>query len=375
MTERNTHVRIDLSRRYGLLHGVRLIVRDSDSIQIGTEPPRTVVLRHAPAESLSVLRHLDGGRAAGQVISDHDADPLVWHELLTRLLALDLLVEAGTDAGWTTPRSAGSRLSAECSALVHRHGARAADRILQARDDALVVIRGSAPPAVAIATGLASAGVGHVHHQPERAPRLPDRRAGATRAPEARRLADGRTPDVAGWRSSVSADRPPTTLRDATDVAAHRRQVSATVKVHAPAAHQCPNLVVLAGRAAPDLGVAASLSRDGIAHLAVQTGIVRAVVGPLVLPGRSSCLSCAHRYRSEADPGWPAVTRTLAEHPIDGPAFLNAAAAALAVGQILDHLDGATRPGTIDGTLEWSSGDVAPRRRTWPIHPYCGCHA
>jgi len=132
--------------------------------------------------------------------------------------------------------------------------------------------------------------------------------------------------------------------------------------------------VVLAGRTMPDLGLAASLSRDGIAHLAVRAGAVRAVVGPLVLPGRSSCLSCAHRYRTEADPGWPAVARTLAEHPADAPAFLSAAVAALAVGQVLDHLDGATRPASIGGTLEWASGDVGPRRRTWPLHPDCGCH-
>lgn len=350
MTERSTALRIDLSRRYGLLHGVRLIVRDHDSIQIGTDPPRTVVLRNAPTESLSLLRQLDGRRAAGQVISDHDGDPLVWHDLLARLLALDLLVDAGidvhtgTDSGHRPPRKTGSRLNTERSALAHRYGARSAERILQARDDSVVVIRGSSTPAIAIAIGLASAGVGHVHHQADRAS----------------------GPNAVRGTSSA--------LRDTTDVAAQLRRVSPSIKVQAPAAHQCPDVVVLAGRTTPDLGVAASLSRDGIAHLAVQAGAVRAVVGPLVLPGRSSCLSCAHRYRAEADPGWPAVARTLAEHPAEAPAFLNAAAAALAVGQVLEYLDGATPPVSIGGTLEWASGDVGPRRRTWPLHPDCGCH-
>ena len=351
MTESNTALRIDLSRRYGLLHGVRLIVRDHESIQIGTDPPRTAVLRHAPPESLSLLRQLDGRRTAGQVISDHGGDPLVWHGLLARLLALDLLVEAGSDTrtdtdgtGHPPPHQTDNRLNTERSALSNRYGARSAERILRARDDAVVVVRGSSTPAVAIAIGLASAGVGHVHHQV-------DRSSGPS-AP----------------RATSSA------LRDGTDVAAQLRRVSSSVKVHAPAAHQCPDMVVLAGRTLPDLGVAASLSRDGIAHLAVQAGTVRAVVGPLVLPGRSSCLSCAHRYRTEADPGWPAVARTLAEHPADAPAFLNATAAALAVGQVLDHLDGATRPVSIGGTLEWACGEVSPRRRTWPLHPDCGCH-
>ena len=344
MTDRDTAVRIDLSRRYGLLHSVRLILRDHDCIQIGTDPPRTVVLRHAPAESLSLLRQLDGRRAAGQVISDHDGDPLVWHDLLARLLALDLLVDAGRDDGRTPRHAAGSRLSSERGALTHRYGTRCADRILQARDDAVVVIRGSSTPAIAIAIGLASAGVGHVHHQADRPP--------------------GRT----ALRAASTA------LRDTTDIAAQLRRVSPSIKVHAPAAHLCPDIVVLAGHTTPDLGVAASLSREGLAHLAVQTGAARAVVGPLVLLGRSSCLSCAHRYRTEADPGWPAVARTLAQHPAEAPAFLNAAAAALAVGQVLEYLDGATRPATIGGTLEWVSGEIGPRRRTWPVHPDCGCH-
>ena len=370
MTQSTAVRGIDFTRRYSLLHGIRLIARDRDSIQIGTDPPRTVVLRHAPTESLSLLRQLDGRRAAGQVISDHDGDPLVWHGLLARLLALDLLVDAGpgdrrpaTDThpdgrGQALPRRAGGQLDTERSALTHRYGARSAERILQARDDAVVVIRGSSTPAIAIAVGLASAGVGHVHHQADR--------------PAGRPLRAHSSAQPSALASTQSA--PSSALRDGTDVAAQLRRVSPSIRVHAPAAHQCPDIVVLAGRTMPDLGLAASLSRDGIAHLAVRAGAVRAVVGPLVLPGRSSCLSCAHRYRTEADPGWPAVARTLAEHPADAPAFLSAAVAALAVGQVLDHLDGATRPASIGGTLEWASGDVGPRRRTWPLHPDCGCH-
>ena len=360
MTQSTAVRGIDFTRRYSLLHGIRLIARDRDSIQIGTDPPRTVVLRHAPTESLSLLRQLDGRRAAGEVISDHDGDPLVWHGLLARLLALDLLVDAGpgdrrtvsepgtatAGGGYPRPRRTGGRLDAERTALTQRYRARTAERILQARDDAVVVIRGSSTPAVAIAIGLASSGVGHVHHQADRPSAV----------------------------SSPGSSSRPSTLREDNDVAGQLRRVSSTIRVHAPAAHQCPDIVVLAGRTIPDLGVAASLSRDGIAHLAVRAGAVRAVVGPLVLPGRSSCLSCAHRYRTEADPGWPAVARTLAEHPADAPAFLNAAVAALAVGQVLEHLDGASRPASIGGTLEWASGDVGPRRRTWPLHPDCGCH-
>lgn len=361
----NRSARIDLTRRYALLPGARVIARGPDAVQIGTDPPRSVVLHRAPRESLGILNRLDGGRSAGEVLSDHDADPLVWNDVLARLLAADLLVDMAVDADvWTAPAGGSGHLSAERTALAHRHGPGAAARMLQARDDALVVVLGSSPVAVGIATGLAAAGVGHIHHQPDRVVVPP------LTAPAAAII----TASVS-WTANALRVRGATALRDTTAVAALLRQVSASVRVHAPAAHQCPTLVVLAGRSPPDLGVAAALSRDRIPHLAVHAGAVRAVVGPLVLPGRSSCLSCAHRHRTDADPGWPTVARTVTDHEIDAPAFLAAAAAALAVGQILDHLDGAACPAAVDGTLEWSCGDTAARRRTWPVHPDCGCHA
>jgi len=54
-------------------------------------------------------------------------------------------------------------------------------------------------------------------------------------------------------------------------------------------------------------------------------------------------------------------------------AFLVSAAAALAVGEVLEHIDGVAMPGTVNGTVEWLSGDLAPRRRSWLRHPGCGC--
>jgi hypothetical protein len=58
-----------------------------------------------------------------------------------------------------------------------------------------------------------------------------------------------------------------------------------------------------------------------------------------------------------------------------GSAVLGSLAAALAAGQVLDHLDGLNAPATLGGTLEWEAGSPAPRRRSWPVHPACGCTA
>ena len=52
--------------------------------------------------------------------------------------------------------------------------------------------------------------------------------------------------------------------------------------------------------------------------------------------------------------------------PHRAPVFLLTAAACLAVGQVLEHVDGICRPSTVNGTLEWRQGD---RRRAGAAGP------
>ena len=338
--------RIDMTRRYTLLSGARLIPRAPDTVQIGTDPPHCVVVMDAPRESLRILGSLDGATPLGQVLTTHDADPLVWSTLLEQLVAADLLVPVEQAERESIPAALGAHLTAERSGLTHRHGHAAASRIMQARDDALVVVRGRLWMAGSILSMLAAAGVGHLHHE-----------TGPSRALSPR----GTAARDAGGPGGVGL------------LGASLREAYPTVRVHPPAAHQHPTLVVLAEGDVPDLGLAAAYTKRRIPHLAVTAGTARAVVGPLVLPGRSSCLSCAHRHRTDIDPGWPAVARQLAQGTSRAPVFLATAAACLAVGQVLDHIDGVVMPSTVNGTLEWRSGDQAPRRRTWEDHPECGC--
>jgi hypothetical protein len=305
------------------------------------------VVMDAPGDSIPVLGCLDGGSTVAQVLLANDADPLVWSSLLGQLVAADLLVPVDQLDRTHIPSVPGGHLAGERSGLAHRHGHAAAVRILQARDDALVVVRGNSPMVAAIATGLAAAGIGHLHHEPTQ-----------------------QTPATPGGQST---QRRGPSARQGSYLSARLRDTYPTVRVHRPAAHQHPTIVVMAGDAVPDLSLAASFVRSHVPHLAVTAGVARTVVGPLVLPGRSSCLSCAHRHRTDADPEWPMVARQLADDPPRTSAFLTTAAACLAVGEVLEHIDGIGKPRTIDGTLEWRSGDPAPRRRSWPAHPECGC--
>jgi bacteriocin biosynthesis cyclodehydratase domain-containing protein len=145
------------------------------------------------------------------------------------------------------------------------------------------------------------------------------------------------------------------------------------VRTDEPAPQLPPAVVVLADENARNRIMAASLALDLIPYLPVATGVARAVVGPLVLPGRTACLACLDRIRQDADPGWQAVADAL-RTGCPGPSpVLAASAAALAAEQVLDHLDAIDRPTSVDATLEWQTGGQRARRRSWFQHPECGC--
>ena len=347
-----TGAALDPDRAYRLAAGVRVRERAGGDIQIGADPPHCLLLRDAPEGSAALLGELAHGVVPRTWWSARGMEPTAWRPVFGHLLAAHLLVPADAAAAPLDSRH-DVHLQGERSALVRRHGGRAAARALQARADALVVVRGSGRLATAVAAQLATAGVGHVHPRPDD---LDLRRERSTTGPP--------RPTVAGGGSAGSA---PDVARR---LVALVRQASPTVRSHAPAAHVPPVLTVLAGDSPVDLGVAAELMHDRLPHLAVHAGPARAVVGPLVLPGRSSCLICALRHRMDADPSWPPEAGCA---PVGGSTVLVQTAAARAVHEALEFVDGLAAPSSVDGTLEWSLDGVGPRRRTWSRHPECGC--
>lgn len=330
--------------RYRLMAGIRLVDRGRD-VQIGLEAPRRVLLRNAPEHALDVLSALDGRRSVSEAVhrAGHpDSDPEWWTEVLAQLSDAGFLDRSQNAAAG----SAAGGPEAERIHLTHRYGAVRADRALARRSDAVVEVRGAGRVACTVAMQLAAVGVGHVHQVPDR----PVRRG-----------------DPLPPLESVPSGRPD---RDA--LADRLRSVSERVVARPSATHQRPTLIVLAADGASDSATAKELVLDGIPHLAVWAGPARAVVGPLVLPGRSSCLWCADLTRTDRDDGWPSVLRTAHRQPEMPPGVLAAGAAVLACAEVLEHLEGQRSPSTVDGTIEWDLVRL-PRRRSWSRHPRCDC--
>jgi hypothetical protein len=142
------------------------------------------------------------------------------------------------------------------------------------------------------------------------------------------------------------------------------------------------DLVVLSDNLIADPHMLRDLHSQGVAHLAVRVRDGVGLVGPLVIPGVTSCLGCADLHRRDRDAAWPAVAAQLRDTVgvADRPTLL--ATAALALSQV-NRVIGAVRgsesgpdpgpPQALNATLEFDvhAGSIVARQ--WPKHPLCSC--
>jgi hypothetical protein len=268
--------------------------------------------------------------------------------------ALEALAEAGylwprptdDDPRGTPPEP---RLAGELAALAVQHGEAAAD-VLRSRRRATVEVHGRSRTAAHVAAILAAAGVGRVHIASD----------GTARLHHA--LPGGLTTADEGDALPAAAER-----------AVHRAAAD-TDTTPLPVGERAQLTVLAVDGPVPDERISALHATDA-PYLAVLLGIDYGVIGPLVLPGLTSCLRCADLHRADRDPAWSSLAVQLTIGRRHGPVSAVAVAtvvAGVAAQQALTFLDGG-EPDCIDGTIELRLPDWRLRRRSWPSHPECGC--
>ncbi|WP_197288638.1 TOMM precursor leader peptide-binding protein [Nocardia sp. NRRL S-836] len=144
-------------------------------------------------------------------------------------------------------------------------------------------------------------------------------------------------------------------------------------------AHQA-DLVVLAATLVPDPSVVSGLMAARTPHMAVRVREGVGIVGPLVLPGRTSCLNCADLHRTDHDPAWPDIAAQLVAKPASSDVLFASGTAALAVVQALESLRyvrGAAQapPPVLNATVELDLVTGVAEKRSWYPHPDCQCSA
>ena len=337
--------------RLALKPGLLPVWRDDDTLQIGIDPRRAVAVSGI-GRTAALIGLLDGSRdreamiaaARGYGITAEAAD-----RLITLLAIAGVLEGFPASALRALPDGLRSRLAPELAttSLAHGDGDGGA-RSLARRSATYVRVYGAGKVGSGIASLLAAAGIGHV------ACRDTGAAFAADLAPAGLCEADIGEPRSAGAARAIRRSAP----EARTDDDARR-----------------PDLAVLAGRHGPEL--AARLMADEVPHLTATAGEAIGVVGPLVIPGRSSCLHCLDLARADRDPAWPLVLAQLMGRELSTPAcdcVLATSVAAQASAQVLAFVDrGGQADAVTNGTLELVLPGWQWRRRTWLPHPGCGC--
>lgn len=130
--------------------------------------------------------------------------------------------------------------------------------------------------------------------------------------------------------------------------------------------------VVVSAALEVDRAVTTGLTQEDHPHLLVRPRASGAVVGPLVVPGQTSCVRCSDLARTRTDPAWPRMLAQLCRTRAEWDPLAADWAAALVTTQVLGHLAGRTVEAAA-ATLELGSVAWTWQRRVWPADPACGC--
>ena len=393
---------------------LRPVWRSDQALQLGLDPDRAVVVDGIDEPIAKTLLGLDGTRTEAEVLAgaaETGLDPDLVGDLLTDLRTAGILAEvtprppsapaadspagsaparpallgaeptrhapadpapAGPDPAGDSPPGEGplvmaswprrspygavgaaGRLGPDLASLSLVPTTRTPFEVVRARRAASIVVHGAGRVGASLATLLAAAGVGQVHVA-DRGPVRPGDVAPAGVA----------AADVDRSRTAAAAEA--------------LRRAAPEIRSTPPAPGRRPDLVVLASTEPVDTTLRTALAGGRVTHLVAGVRETTAVVGPLVLPGRTGCLRCGDLHRADRDPAWPVVAAQLVgirrrrEEPCD--VVLATVAASLAALHCLAHLDG--RPSAATGaSLELSLTDWRLRRRSWPAHPRCDCGA
>lgn len=327
--------------------GRSVLWRSPDCVQLGLSDASALVIEGLSEPLATLLRGLDGAHRTSRLIADAVASGAAVAEVRA---VLGELVSAGLATPATDPSVAVEcAVDAEAWSL---HSGQRCDEVIALRRAATVVVGGRTRLAPALAISLAVAGVGRV---------VVDT-AGTVEAGD---VGTGyRLADVGLPRSQAARD-------------ALQRAVPS---VHTELPARCrPDLVVLADALVPEPDVLLDLQARRVPHLAVHAHEGVAVVGPLVLPGRSSCLRCVQLRRTELDPMWPKLAAQLVSAVPFADVACTQVAAALGAEQVLAVLAGpgcgAGVPATWGASLELDPLRGQLRKRHWHPHPRCGCGA
>lgn len=327
--------------------GLPVLRRTGGELQIGLDPRHAKVADGLSDRVVAAAGRLTGDRTFEELATGlDDAERKGLTDLVRSLQEQGLLEDA------TPPpaRLAGEVSAAQVQGLSaglppYDHPAR--------RADAAVAVQGDGRLALAIGCLLASAGIGWVHVAATGTVRPEDTGMGYL-------MEDVGRPRLVAARRAL-------------------RRAEPNVRTTQFVASRGPDLVVLTDALVPLPERVDMLMRAAVPHLFVRVRDTIGIVGPLVVPGLTSCLRCADLHRCDRDACWPQLAVQLAGRTQLTDLASTQATAAFAAAQVFETVawlrDAAERPATCETSVAIELRAATVRRRSWSAHPKCPCGA
>ena len=118
----------------------------------------------------------------------------------------------------------------------------------------------------------------------------------------------------------------------------------------------------------------ADLNQRQVPYLVLRADEHGASVGPFVIPGQTSCVTCQDLTRRAVDPTWPVQVFQLARLDATPEPGLCYWAGATALAHVTAYARGQT-PESASTTIEMSAEEGRVTYRSWPVHPKCRYHS
>ena len=158
------------------------------------------------------------------------------------------------------------------------------------------------------------------------------------------------------------------------------REALKTSGMHIAEPEETPDASILCS---PGHARVVPMTLSSLPHLHVGTHGSQSVVGPMVIPGQTSCLRCAQLHRRDADPTWPLVAVQWQQHtegsgaPAQDHLLVTHSAtyALILLRAWIDQPEATDRWGNMafETDLGSHSPSLAPQVVGRPAHPSCGC--
>lgn len=287
-----SNVRMDAHLKPKLRNPAATALRDRNCIQVDLDPNHSLLLTGEITQIRQFLNQLDGEHTTSELIKSFPFAERALRMLEQRGLIETELLNSQVSASLTSEQVS-QLLTAQRS---HQSAAGRLDfglARLHQLTNSYLWLTGAGPATALLALLFAQQHIGRLKLE---------------------QLAEFQLKDLPFWLSGKGS---------AEELLIHALQrTSANLKLTQPAGMPNPDLVIIADSPWLDPEFATGYLNRNLPHLIIDARITEVTVGPLVVPGASSCLSCAEQNLAGVDRSWPVMRKLIGQHQHDQPDWL-----------------------------------------------------